>query len=71
MRNTPPPPVKRYQLDTMDRCRRELAKLYGEARRRELDAAEASKLGNIVVQIARLIEGGELERRIEELEKRR
>jgi hypothetical protein len=56
------------RLHTLDSVRREMCRVYGEARRGKLDTGEASKLANVLSLIARLIEGGELERRIERLE---
>ena len=55
----------------MVRVRRELARLYGEARHGQLDALEASRLGNLLAIIGRLIEGSDLEQRIAELEAER
>ena len=60
--------VKIGRLDSLVRVRRELARLYGEARRGQIDALEASRLGNILAVMGRLIEGGELELRVAELE---
>ena len=63
MSTTPTP-----RLDTIDKVRREAARLYNQARRGEISASDASKLGNLLALIGRLIEGGELERRIAALE---
>lgn len=59
------------RLDTLVACRRELARLYREARTGTLDTQEATRLTFIVMNIARLIEGGELERRLAALEQTR
>jgi hypothetical protein len=56
------------RLDTIAKVRREAAKLYNQARRGEISASDASKLGSLLALIARLIEGGELERRLVALE---
>lgn len=63
---TPAPRVGR--LDTLPRCRRELARLYRDARGGRLDAQTAARLASIVAMIGRLIEGGELEARLAALE---
>ena len=58
------------RLDSMAAVRRELARLYKEARAGGLDVAAASKLANLLQILGRMIEGAELEKRIEELERR-
>jgi len=62
------PPTAR--LDTAIRVRRELARLYSEARAGAVDVADASKLANILQILGRMIEAGDLEERISALEKR-
>ena len=56
------------RLATIAKVRREAAKLYNQARRGEISACDASKLGSLLALIGRLIEGGELEERIRALE---
>ena len=77
-RNLPadPPPertcperARRHRLDTVPRCRREVARLYAEARQGKLDAQTATRLASIVALAARMIEGAELEERIAKLER--
>lgn len=63
-----PPPSPR--LDSLAGVRRELARLYREARAGGLGVGEASKLANILQVLGRMIEGAELERRVDELERR-
>ena len=65
---TPRPP--RVRLDTLDRVRRELARLYTEGRDGRRDVADVSKLASVLAIVARLIEGGEIEKRIDALEAR-
>jgi hypothetical protein len=60
----------RLRLDTLDRVRRELVKVYRDARDGKRDVSDASKLGHLLVAIGRLIEGSDLERRLEALEQR-
>jgi hypothetical protein len=52
----------------MDRVRRELARIYVAARDSELDTQDFSRLTNGLSILGRLIEGGDLERRLEALE---
>jgi hypothetical protein len=65
-----PPPTKprRARLDTLAGCRRELAKLYAEARQGQLEAQTATRLASIVGMVARILEGAELEARVTRLE---
>ena len=74
--NPPPPRASRasrdrrcHRLDILPHCRREVARLYAEARQGRLDAQTASRLANIVALAARMIEGAELEERIAKLER--
>jgi hypothetical protein len=62
------PPAPR--LDSAVRVRRELARLYGEARAGTLAVGDASKLANVLQILGRMIETGDLEGRLEELERR-
>jgi len=64
----PPPP--RARLDTMARVRRELARVYREARAGGLDVADASKLANILQIMGRMIETTDVETRLDALERR-
>jgi hypothetical protein len=69
---TPPTPRRvRAKLGTIGDVTKELARLYREARGGTLDTADASKLANILALMGRLIEGSDLERRVEEIEKQR
>ena len=58
------------KLDTVLRVRRELARVYREARVGALDVAEASKLANILQIMGRMIETSEVEARLDALERR-
>jgi hypothetical protein len=49
--------------------RRELVALYREGKAGTRDVTAVSKLANVLAIVARLIEGGELERRLEALER--
>lgn len=65
------PPVPRLRLATVRDCRRELAKLYGEARRGSIPANEACRLGWLLQVLIGAIRDDELERRIAALEARK
>jgi hypothetical protein len=67
----PPSAPRRHRLDTLPRCRREVARLYAEAREGKLDAQTATRLASIVALAARMIEGAELEERIAKLERQK
>lgn len=62
------PPPRRFSLATVRGCRSELASLYRMARAGQMDLSEACKFGYLVTSIAKLIEIGDLERRLNELE---
>ncbi len=66
----PPQKGKRYrcQLDTMNDVKREMAKVYRECRSEILDAQTGTKLTWMLQGIAKVIEGSDLEKRIEVLE---
>jgi hypothetical protein len=60
----------RAKLDTLGDVRREMAKLYRMARAETLDVQDAARLANILMLIGRLIEGSDIEARVEALEAR-
>src|SRR3954462_398648 len=60
--------LPRLRLDTIDRVRRELTRLYLLGREGHRDVAEVSRLANVLALIGRLLEGSELERRLEAVE---
>jgi hypothetical protein len=64
----PPAGRSRLRLDTLDRVRRELVRIYREARDGKRDVSDASKLAHILTMIARILEGSDLEKRITALE---
>jgi hypothetical protein len=65
----PPRGRCRLRLDSLDRVRREMAKLYrAAAHDRARDIGDASKLAHILTMIARILEGSDLEKRIAALE---
>ena len=65
-----PPFRARYRakLDTVNDCKREMAKIYRECRTGDLDAIAGTKLVWILQAVAKCIESGDLEKRIELLE---
>jgi hypothetical protein len=63
-------PTPRLNLSTSEDVRREMAKIYREARSRQIEPSEATKLVFILTQILRAHEQVVLEGRIAELEQR-
>lgn len=66
----PPPPRGKgsIALTKMSHIRSELSRLYREARNGKIDLGDATKLTYILQVLAKVIEGNELEARIEALE---
>lgn len=58
----------RVRLETVQDARKEMSKLYREARAGKIDVQDASRLANILMLIGRMIEGSDLEQRLEALE---
>lgn len=56
------------RLSTMNSVRQEMSRVYREARRGEKNTQEAGRLVHILSQIARIIEGSDLEQRVAKLE---
>ena len=63
-------PTHRLNLSSSEDVRREMAKVYREARSRQIEPSEATKLVFILTQILRAHEQVVLEGRIAELEQR-
>ena len=61
-------PIPRINLSTSEDIRREMAKVYREARSKKMLATEASKLVYILTQILKATEVYLLEERLAELE---
>lgn len=61
-------PRLRLKLRTIDDCAAELARLYRAAKAGQIETQDASRLANMLSILSRMIEGGELERRITALE---
>jgi hypothetical protein len=68
----PPTPKKyaRIPLRTIGEVQSEAGRIYRLARSGQMDSAECSRLASVLALIARMIEGGELEKRIAALEER-
>ena len=58
----------RAKLDTVSDCRREVARIYREARSGVIDSAECSRLAFVLKVLVGMIESGDLEKRLEILE---
>lgn len=63
-----PSPRSRLRLGTVRECRRELAKLYIEARRGKIETSDATRLAYLLTSLANMIRDSEMEERIEALE---
>ena len=61
-------PTPQLKLATIDDCRREMARVYREAKTASIDMADASRLVYMLTSIAKMIELGQLEQRITQLE---
>ncbi len=66
----PPTKNRRYRckLDTLADVKAEMAKVYREARSEQLDPAAATKLVWMLQAVGKVIETGDIEKRIEQLE---
>jgi len=63
-------PTPQLKLATIDDCRREMARVYRDAKIAITNTADASRLVYILTSIAKMIETGKLEQRLAELERR-
>jgi len=66
---SPPLRPRKIVLTKVSHIRAELGRLYGEARRREIDVTDASKLANLLGILHRVIASSDLEARLEALER--
>ena len=64
----PAPIRKRTKLGTVREIRAELARVYRKAKSGEIDTTTATRLSYILDLMSRMIERGEMEERIENLE---
>ena len=62
------PPRIRLKLATAEDVKRELGRIYRQARTGEMDVQDVSRMANVLQIMSRLIETAELERRLERLE---
>lgn len=63
-------PTPQLKLATIEDCRREMARVYRDARSAKTDTAVASRLVYMLTSIGKMIELGQLELRVEDLERR-
>lgn len=61
-------PTPQLKLATIEDCRREMAKVYRDAKTARTETADASRLVYMLTSIAKLIEIGQLEQRLIALE---
>ena len=62
------PPRLRLKLNSIDDVKAEMARLYREGKAGQRDVQDVSRLANVLALLARMIESGDLERRIAALE---
>jgi hypothetical protein len=62
------PTPSRIDLKTIDDVRLEMARVYRDMRAGTVQTQDGTRLAYVLAQIGKLIESGELERRIESLE---
>lgn len=62
--------MRKFVLTKVSHVRAELGRLYSEARNKQIDVADASRLGNLLSILARVISDNDLEARLDEIEKR-
>lgn len=67
--STPPVKPRKFVLTKVSHVRAELGKLYSEARNKQIDVSDASKLANMLGILHRIIADSDLEERIAEIEK--
>ena len=61
-------PTPQLKLATIEDCRREMARVYRDARTARIDSQDASRFVYILSQIGKLIELSDIEKRLEILE---
>ena len=64
----PPPPPRVGRLDSLRGVRRELARLYTDARQGRIQTGDASRLAFILATLAKILEQADLESRVAQLE---
>lgn len=61
-------PTPQLKLATIEDCRREMARVYRDARTGKTETGDASRLVYMLTSIAKMIEVGQLEERLNALE---
>jgi hypothetical protein len=64
-----PTPAK-IKLNALEDVRREMARVYREARGGKIDSSEAGRLAYILTGIGKLIEATEIEKRLSQMERK-
>ena len=62
------PTPSRVDLKTIDDVRVEMARVYRDMRGGKIDAQDGTRLAYVLAQIGKLIESGEIEKRLEAVE---
>lgn len=63
-----PPKARKFVLTKVSHVRAEMGKLYSEARNKQIDVSDASKLANMLGILHRIIADSDLEARLQALE---
>ena len=66
---TPTPPPKVGRLESLRDVRRELSRVYRDARQNKISTVDGSRLAFMLATIAKIIEGSDFEARLEKLER--
>ena len=61
-------PTRRVTLKTLDDVKRELARVYREARNGKIETQDLGRFSNCLAILARIVEGSDLENRLAKLE---
>jgi hypothetical protein len=64
------PTPSKIKLNELEDVRREMARVYREARGGRMDASEAGRLAYILTGIGKLIEATEIEKRLSQMERK-
>ena len=67
---SPPPRRSRPDLATMALVRREMGRVYRDMRAKKIESQHGTRLTYVLTAIGKLIEGSELQKRVEALEQR-
>jgi hypothetical protein len=70
VRAGPPPRRRRPDLATLSAVRREMGRVYRDMRAKRIESQHGTRLTYVLTAIGKLIEGSEIQKRVEALEQR-